>query len=170
MVERVADVVDAGPALPDSLGDKPRAAMQVELAHIGRVTGIGDEGERPQPAAVAQTDWHEPRLVHLAQHLAVPEAYEATAHITVPDAKRHAPARAAGAEPHDQPRLAVRAAIARRQDAERPVVAVGAGEALFAVGKAGRPHERAVAEHPEIPPAERGHELAHRHRARLMPF
>jgi len=170
VIERVADVVHAGPALPDPLGDQPRAAMQVELAHIRRVSGIGHKGERSQTAAVAQPDRHEARLVDLARHLATPEAYEAAAHVTVSDAKRHAPARAAGAEAHDQSWLAVRAAIARRQDAERPVVAVGAGEALLAVGEAGRPHERAVAEDPEFPRGKQGHELAHRHCGRIMPL
>ena len=34
MVERVADVVDAGAADADALRHEARAAMQIELAHI----------------------------------------------------------------------------------------------------------------------------------------
>ena len=46
VIERVADVVDARPADADALRHQPRAAVQVELAHVGRMRGIGDEGER----------------------------------------------------------------------------------------------------------------------------
>jgi len=51
MIERVADVVDARTPLPDALGDQPRPAMQVELANVSGVSGIGDEGERSNPPA-----------------------------------------------------------------------------------------------------------------------
>ena len=46
VVERIADVVDARPADSDALRHQARAAVQVELAHAGRVRGIGDEGKR----------------------------------------------------------------------------------------------------------------------------
>ena len=46
MVEGIADVVDARAAHADALRDQARAAVQVELAHIGRVGRIGHEGER----------------------------------------------------------------------------------------------------------------------------
>jgi hypothetical protein len=52
MVERVPDVVDARAALPDALCDEAGAAMQVELAHIGRMRRVGDEGERLHAAAI----------------------------------------------------------------------------------------------------------------------
>jgi hypothetical protein len=53
MVERLADVVDARAARADSLRHQPRAAVQVELADIGGVAGIGDEGERAHGAPAA---------------------------------------------------------------------------------------------------------------------
>lgn len=46
VVERIADVVDARAADSDALRHQPRAAVQVELAHVGGVRGVGDEGKR----------------------------------------------------------------------------------------------------------------------------
>jgi hypothetical protein len=112
VIERVADVVDAQAADTDALRDEPRAAVQVELAHIGGVRGIGDERERPdRPRADSHRD--QARLVHAARHLAVPEPRQCAAQPQRVDAVRHSPARAAGAKAHDQPGLALRAAIAR---------------------------------------------------------
>jgi len=51
VIEGVADVIDTRSALADALGDEARPTMQVELAHVSGVAGIGDEGERPDPAA-----------------------------------------------------------------------------------------------------------------------
>lgn len=53
VIERFADVVDARPARTDPLCDQPRAAVQVELADIGGMAGIGDEGERAHGASAA---------------------------------------------------------------------------------------------------------------------
>jgi hypothetical protein len=50
VVEGIADVIDARPPLADALRDEPGAAMQVELANVSRVGGIGDEGERADGA------------------------------------------------------------------------------------------------------------------------
>jgi len=72
VLERVADVLDAGPALADALCHEARASMQVELAHVGGMLGIGDESERQHAPAAAQPHRHEPRLVHPARHLAMP--------------------------------------------------------------------------------------------------
>src|SRR6266480_1804074 len=66
------------------------------------------------------------------------------------DEEGHAPARAAAAQADHQARPAVRAAVARRQDAQSAVIAVGAGQALLLVAEPGRPHERAVAEYPQV--------------------
>jgi methyl coenzyme M reductase subunit D len=51
VIERLLDVVDAGPARADALRHQARAAVQVELAHVGWMLGIGDEGERLDPAS-----------------------------------------------------------------------------------------------------------------------
>lgn len=45
VIEGLADVVDAEPAGTDSLRHQPRAAVQVELAHVGGMRGIGDESQ-----------------------------------------------------------------------------------------------------------------------------
>ena len=156
VLERVADVVDARAALADTLRDELRPAMEVELAHVRRVRRIGDEGERVHAAAARQRRGDEARLVDAPRHFPVPEPGERTAHLASRDAKRHAPARAAAAKAHDEPGLAVRAAVAGGKDAQRPVIAVHPGEAPFPVREAGRPHERAVAEDPEIFVRERG--------------
>ena len=75
VVERIADVVDARAANADALRDEPRAAVQIELAHVGRMPRIGDERER---AHGSPTDlyWNEARLIYPARHLAVPKARE----------------------------------------------------------------------------------------------
>jgi len=72
VIERVADVVDARPALADALRHQARAPVQVELAHVGRMLRIGDEGERPHAPAAAQPHRHEARLVNPPRHLAMP--------------------------------------------------------------------------------------------------
>jgi len=51
VIERIADVVDARSADADSLRHQPRAPVQIELAHVGRVRRIGDERERPHGLA-----------------------------------------------------------------------------------------------------------------------
>lgn len=53
VVERLADVVDARTARADALRYETRAAVQVELADIGGMAGIGDEGERAHGASAA---------------------------------------------------------------------------------------------------------------------
>lgn len=45
VIERFSDVVDARPARTEALCDQPRAAVQVELAHVGGMRGIGDESQ-----------------------------------------------------------------------------------------------------------------------------
>jgi hypothetical protein len=72
MVERVADVVDAGAALADALCHQPRAPVQVELADVSRMRGIGEEGERAHVAARRKARAHQARRVHPPRHLAVP--------------------------------------------------------------------------------------------------
>ena len=57
----------------------------------------------------------------------------------------------------------MRAAIARRENAERTVVAMDPREALFAVGETRRPHQRAVAEYPHFPCGLGAHEIVQRH-------
>ena len=150
VIECVADVVDARPADADALRHQPRAAVQVELAHVGRVRRIGDESQGLHFTACGQAHWNQFWFVHTPRHLSVPQPRERAAQARRVDAVGHAPARAAAAQAHHQPGLALRAAIARRQDAERAVVAVRAAERLVLVVEARRPHERAVAEHPEI--------------------
>jgi len=150
VVERVLDVVDAGAADADSLRHQPRAAVQVELAHVARVQRVGEERQRPNRAPAAQAHRHEARLVHAARHLAVPQAHERAAHVPGGDAKRHSPAGAAAAQAHDEARPAPGAAVAGGQDAQGAVIAVHLGRRLFLEAKARRPDERAVAEHPEV--------------------
>src|SRR5436309_3387259 len=85
---------------------------------------IGEEGERLHPAASRQRRRNEARHIDTARPLAVPEGSERAAHAAARNAKRRAPARAAAAKAHHQAGLAMRAAIARGQDAERAVIAM----------------------------------------------
>ena len=167
MVERVADVIDAGAASADSLRDETRAPVQVELAHVSGVRRIGDERKRAHgPRSDPYRD--EARLVDAARHLAVPQPRECAPQARCVDAVGHAPARAATAQPHHEAGLAVRAAVARRQDAERAVVAMRPAKRLARIVEAWRPHERAVAEHPQVTLRQPRGEFAEGHCARTI--
>lgn len=117
VVERVADVVDACAALADALRDEARAPVQVQLADVGRVLRVGEEGEGAHMAAGRQRRANQARRVDPARHLAVPQVAQRVAHARPLDAEGHPPAGAPLAQPHHQPRAAVRAAIARGKDA-----------------------------------------------------
>ena len=150
VIERPADVVDTRPARADALRDQARAAVQIELTHVGRMPGVGNERERAHHAPAGQAHRDQARRVHAAVHFALPQAGERTMRALRVDAVRHSPARAALAKAHHKPRLRARAAVARGEDAERAVVAVRPAKRLARVAEARRPHERAVAEHPQI--------------------
>lgn len=166
VLERVADVIDARPAAADALRHESGAPMQIELAHIGRMRRIGDEGERAHLLPAGKANRNEPRLVHPARHLAIPQPRERAAQARRMDAISNAPARAAPAKAHHEPRLAARAPVTRRQDAKSAVVAMGAAKRLLPVVEAGRPHERAVAEYPQVSVGQQRPELAEVHSAR----
>jgi len=167
--ERMPDIVDRSTALADTLRDEARSAVQIELAHIGGVRGVGEERERANPSPPRDLHLEQPRCVHATRHLALPEARQRAAHTVSVDAVGHAPARAAAAQSHHQAGLALGAPVAGRQDAERPVVAVDSAAGLLDVRKAWRPHERAVAEHPEIASGQLGQKFVQRHRLTLTP-
>ena len=97
VVQRIADVVDAGPTLTDALRHQARPAVQVELAHVRGMSRIGHKGERVQPPAAAQPDRDQARLVDAPRHLAIPQAQKTGSHVSPLDAKRHPPAGAAAA-------------------------------------------------------------------------
>jgi len=124
VVQRVADVIDARPALADPLGDEPSAAVQVELAHVGRMRRVGNEGEGSHAPAAAHPRRDQAGRVDPARHFPLPKAGEAAPDVARWDPKGHSPARPAGAKPHDQPGFGMGAAVAGGQDAERAVVAM----------------------------------------------
>lgn len=101
VLEGVLDVVDAMPALTDALRYQPRAAVQIQLAHIGRVGRVGDEGQRPHPS-LPQPGGNEARFIYPAHHFAAPQPFQRLAHLGGSDAKRRSPARAAAAQPQHQ--------------------------------------------------------------------
>jgi hypothetical protein len=168
VIQRVADVVDACAALADALRHEARAPVEIELADVGRMLGVGKEGERAHMAPRRQRRAHQARRVYPARHLAVPQVPQGAAHARLLDAEGHSPARAALAKPHDEPRPAVRASVARGQDAQRPVVAVNPGHRLLAVPEARRPDERAVAEDPQVVLGKPREEFVEGHRRRII--
>jgi len=97
VIERVLDVIHARPADADALRDEARAAVQVELAHIGAMFRVGKKRQRSDRAPAAQPHRDQARLVHAPRHLAVPQPPERAENVGGIDAKRHAPARAAAA-------------------------------------------------------------------------
>ena len=150
VIERLADVVDAGSARADTLRDEACAAVQVELADVGGMRGIGDEGERANHAPARQAHRDQPRRINAPEHLAFPEIGQRTARGALVDPVRHAPARAAAAQAHHQAGLLARAAIAGGEQAQGAVIAVRAAEHLARIAEARRPHQRAVTEHPQV--------------------
>jgi len=150
MVEGLADVVDARAARADSLRHQSRAAVQVQLRDISRMRRVGDEGERAHAAPAGQLHGDQAWRVHAPVHLAAPEAGQRAPFALRIEPVGHSPARAAAAKAHYQAGLEPRAAVARREDAERAVVAVRAAEGLACIAEAWRPHQRAVAEHPQV--------------------
>jgi hypothetical protein len=165
--ERISDVVDRGAALADPLRDEARASMQVELAHVSGMRWVCEKRERANLAPGRDLHLEEPGRVHATRHLALPQARQRAAHAVCVDAVGHAPARAAAAQPHHQAGLALGSAVTGGQNAQRPVVAVDSAARLLDVRKARRPHERAIAEHPEIAFRQLGQELVQRHRLTL---
>ena len=163
VVDRIADVLDARPAHSDSLRHQPGAAMQVQLAHVGGVRRIGDEGKRAHLPARCELHRDEAGLVYAARHFPIPKARERAAQSARVNAVSHSPARAAAAQAHDEPGLALGAAVACRQDAQGTVVAVRPAWRPVLVVEAGRPHERAIAEYPEVALGKQRAELADPH-------
>lgn len=92
VVQCIADVVDAGPARAEALRHQARAAVQVELADVGRVGRVGDEREGANDAAGVEPHRDQARLVHAAQHLALPQARQRALQARRDDAVGHAPA------------------------------------------------------------------------------
>jgi len=133
--ERVPDVVDRGTALPDALRHQPGAAVQVEFAHIGGMRWIGEKRERANMASARDLHLEQARRVHAPRHFALPQPRQRPAHAIGVDAVCDAPARAAAAQAHHQAGLALGAAVARRKDAQRPVVAVDQAARFLAVRK-----------------------------------
>jgi len=165
VVERVLDVVDAGPAHADTLRHELRAAVQVELVDIGGMRRVGDERQRSDGSAAAQPDRDQARVIDAARHLPRPQPRQRAPDLGAIDAERHAPARAAAAKAHDEAGAAKRAAIAGGEDAQRAVIAVRAAGRPRFIGEAGRPHQRAVAEDPELAFRQARHEFVELHRA-----
>ena len=116
VVDGVADIVDAKAPLAGALRHQPRASVQVQFADVGGVRGVGEEGERKYPVTGAQLRAEQPRRIHPARHFALPEPRKGMPHAGCIDAERHAPARAAAAQTHDEPRLALRPAVACGKD------------------------------------------------------
>ena len=163
VVERVADVVDARAAHADALRDQARASLQVELAHIGGMIRIGDERQGFDVTTRSEPHRDQTGFVDAARHFPIPQARKRAAQPPGVDAVGDAPAGPAAAQPHDEPRLLLRAAIARGKDAQRAVIAMRARERALAIREARRPHERAVAEDPQVAFRQPRAELAERH-------
>jgi hypothetical protein len=72
VIERVADVVHAGPALADSLRHQSRASMQVELTDVRRTLGVGEKCERAHASTRAQRYVEQARRVDAPRHLTPP--------------------------------------------------------------------------------------------------
>jgi len=167
VVQRVADVVDARPADADALGHEACAPVQIELAHVGRMSRVRDERQRPHrfPAELYR---NEARFVYPARHLAVPEPSERAAQARGVDAVGDTPAGASLAEAHHQPGLLLRAPVPGGENAKRAVIAVGAPQRFLGIVEARRPHQRAIAEHPEVAFRQLRAELSQVHRWRII--
>jgi hypothetical protein len=70
VLEGVADVLDARAACADALRHESRAPVEVELVHVGRMLGVGDERECADRRTGAELDRHHARLIHAPRHFA----------------------------------------------------------------------------------------------------
>ena len=68
VVERVADVIDAGAALADALGDQARPAVEIELAHVGGMRRVGEKRERAHLSSAAELHPEQARRVDPPRH------------------------------------------------------------------------------------------------------
>src|SRR6185503_2546500 len=141
-LERPADVLGAAAALADALCDQLSPPMQIQLANVLRVSGIGHERERPDLAPALDAHRDDPRFVHSAQHFTCPEPLKNTVYSCGRNAERHSPARTASAQSHHQTGLRRRAAVSRREDAERAMVAPDEADGLALVAEIRVPHQR----------------------------
>jgi len=72
LVEGIANVVDAAAALPDALRHQPGAPVQIELAHVGGMRGVDEEGERAHLPAGTQLHAQQAWRIDAAGHLPLP--------------------------------------------------------------------------------------------------
>src|SRR5262249_51457570 len=128
---------------------------------------IGEKRERANMASARNLHLEEAGRVHAPRHFALPEPRQRAAHALGVDAVGDSPARAAAAQAHHQAGLALGAGGGRRQVARGRVVTVDQAVRFLAVRNPRRPHERAVAEHPEVAFRQTGHELVQGHRVTL---
>jgi hypothetical protein len=161
--ERGAQVVDIAPALAAALRHEAGGGRHVEIPGELAVRRIGNEGKRPDLFATPHPDAHETRHIHAIAHFPVPEVDQDSPRLRGRNPVGDAPAGAAGAKAHDESRLPGGPAVAMRVDAKSAMIAVNPARRFLAEAESGRPHERAIAEHPE--PAERrqAQKLGERH-------
>src|SRR6185312_11920067 len=98
------------------------------------------------------------RAVGAHRHLAAPEPRKLLAVARPREAVGEAPAASAALEREDEARALGRPAVDARPEAEVAVIAVERGHALRIEGELGVPHERAVAEDPDLAIARVGRE------------
>ncbi|MDA9455816.1 hypothetical protein XI00_16525 [Bradyrhizobium sp. CCBAU 21359] len=127
------------------LGEREAAG----ILHMAAVDDIGERGD-----ALARIVLQPHRAHHLAidrgDLLARPQIRDDLGAVLFSDTEGDAAAGAAAVEPEHQARLLRRAAMDEGIDAERPVLADQPRRDALLEVEARSPHQRAVAEHPEV--------------------
>ena len=116
------------------------------------MSAIDHISERADPPArvVLEPDGARHFAIDVGGLLALPQIRNCGLAPAGRNAERDAPAGAAAVEPKNQPRLLRRSAMVERIDAERPMLADQPRRHLLGKIESRSPHQRTIAEHPEI--------------------
>src|SRR5208282_1189551 len=151
MAHRVDEVLGARTAGAVALADELGDALELKRPGVLRMAASGDVGVGVDaPAPAHELDRNGALLVDVAGHLALVEIGEDLLAPHGCHAVGDAAAGAARLQAEHQARQLGRAAIAPRVDAEGAMVAAQEGRRALEIGEARVPHERAVAEDPEL--------------------
>ncbi len=134
----------------DALGDQANHLVFRQPPGILDMRAVDDIGEGLGAAAVDES--HAERFLQIdrGDEFAFAQIANRFGAVAARDLEGDALAGAAAIEPQHQPRPLRRAAMDMREDAQRAVIAVHPGERAVDEVEARPPHQRPVAEHPEI--------------------
>lgn len=138
--------------MPVCLANEMKLRVVIETAGVLRMTMVGDIDESPDPAlaSVKQHDLAGGFPIHVGDLLTLAQIGHCLSPNRPVDAVGDPAAGSAAVEPKNEPRLFRRAAMDERIDAQGAMQPGEAGRYALAIGKSRPPHQRAIAENPEV--------------------